>query len=192
MKRESIQAGALLLCAGCTTLPQAETNTGVPVPMAPPMQPVGQLIANLRSSVAITRAGAAEQLAAVTSPGPEVASALEVALDDPERTVREAAAWALGHVDPGKGHFDEAPRPVHIDRPRYPQPAFDQHVEGTVDLEVLIDEDGKIARVEVGRSIPGLDHAAIACVKTWSFTPARRKGKAIPAFSHAPITFRID
>ena len=187
-----IIAVLFLLVSACAPLPPV-SRPGVIVPILPPSQPVEQLLANLHSSVAITRAGAAWQLAGVAAPGEEVRNALDATLDDPDEKVREAAAWALGHAKPeGTSSYDEMPRPVRISRPQYPRAAFYKHLEGTVDVEILIDAGGKIVHAEVRRSIPGLDQAALACVKTWSFEPARRKGRPAPIFAHAPVTFRID
>lgn len=180
-----------LLAAGCATVPY-EPARGVMVPIVPSSQPVDQLLANLHSTVALTRAGAAWNLAAVAAPGEEVGKALADALDDPDEKVREAAAWALGHVAPTATGYDQPPRAIRITRPQYPQRAFNQHLEGMVDVEILISEAGKVVHAEVRRSIPGLDQAALSCVKTWSFEPARRKGKPAPMFAQAPVTFRIN
>jgi TonB family protein len=197
-----IAALAVLLAAGwaCTT----PIRTGVPgvlVPIPPPQQPVEQLLENLHSSVAVTRAGAAWNLAGVAEPSDEVLHALDAALDDPDEKVREAAAWALGHagVNPTVSRVEsdatpideEAPQPVRITQPMYPSEAFNHRVEGTVEVEILISEAGKVVHAEVRRSIPGLDAADRACVKRWSFKPARRRGRPIPVVASAPVTFRM-
>jgi TonB family protein len=185
-----VAALVLVLAAGCATAPY-QPRRGVEVPIVPSAQPVEQLLANLRSPVAVTRAGAAWNLAAVAAPGDEVGAALDAALDDPDEKVREAAAWGLGHVTHTASGYDEPPRPLRITRPQYPRRAFDQKLEGMVDVEILIGEAGTVVHAEVRRSIPGLDQAALECVKAWTFTPARRKGRPIPASAQAPVTFRI-
>jgi protein TonB len=118
--------------------------------------------------------------------------ALLAAYDDPVQKVREAAAWALGHVGFGDmTPYDEGPRPTLISRPRYPQAAYDKRVEGTVEVEILIGEAGNVAHADIRKSIPELDQAAVDCVRVWTFEPARRDGKPVAAVATAPVTFRI-
>jgi outer membrane biosynthesis protein TonB len=39
--------------------------------------------------------------------------------------------------------------------------------------------------------VPELDEAALECVKSWIFTPARKGGRTVPTIAHVPIGFRI-
>jgi TonB family protein len=187
--RRNVAAFLLLLAVGCAGTPR-KLGEGTYVPLAPRAQPVDQLLANLRSPVPGTRASAAWQFADAIAPDPTVIDALRTAYADPDERVREAAAWALGHLVPVP-LYDEAPRPVRISRPQYPRRAFDAKVEGTVLLEILISSSGGVVHAEVRRSIPGLDEAAVDCVKQWSFEPAFRAGKPVPTMAAAPVTFRI-
>lgn len=181
----------LLLAAGCASTPDVGRESAH-VSVAPPVQPVDQLLANLRSPLAGTRASAAWQLAGVVAPDQEVRKALHAAYEDLDEKVREAAAWALGHVGAGdESLYDEPPRAVRITRPTYPHGAYYAQVEGTVEVVILISEAGKIVHAEVRRSVPGLDVAALECVKKWSFEPARLEGRPVPTVATAPVTFRI-
>jgi protein TonB len=76
-------------------------------------------------------------------------------------------------------------------RPRYPQAAFDAKLQGTVTVDFLIAASGNIVHAEVRESIPGLDEAAIETVRKFTFEPARRGGRPVPAMASAPVTFRI-
>jgi TonB family protein len=76
-------------------------------------------------------------------------------------------------------------------RPLYPQDAFVKKVEGTVVLEIVIDERGHVARTRILRSIPLLDAAAVAAVRQWVFAPAQQQGRAVASLAVAPVTFRI-
>jgi protein TonB len=87
---------------------------------------------------------------------------------------------------------DDAPPAVrHSTRPVYPQAAHRQKIEGTVLVEILIDEQGRVARSRVIQSVPGLDEAALECIRGWTFAPARKHGKAVPTIAHVPVRFRI-
>ena len=88
--------------------------------------------------------------------------------------------------------YNVPPKALEITRPEYPPEAFEQGVEGTVLLELVIDAKGKVARVKVLESIPQLDDAAIRCAKKWRFKPAEKDGRPVATTAHAPIAFRRD
>lgn len=87
--------------------------------------------------------------------------------------------------------YDRPPRPVHMTQPVYPQDAFVKKVEGTVEVEIVIDAGGTVVEARVVRSVPLLDSAALATVREWRFLPALRRGQPVAARAFAPITFRI-
>lgn len=87
--------------------------------------------------------------------------------------------------------YDEAPKVVRQTKPQYPQEAFVKKIEGTVMVEFVIDEQGQVASARVLKSIPMLDAAAIACIKQWVFTPAKKGGRAVRTLAQAPVAFRI-
>ncbi len=87
--------------------------------------------------------------------------------------------------------YDQAPRPIKITRPQYPQEAFVKKIEGMVELEILIDSTGRVVRARVVKSIPLLDAAAIQTVQQWVFAPAIKNGRPVATIATAPVTFRI-
>jgi len=65
-------------------------------------------------------------------------------------------------------------------------------VQGTVLLEVTVDEQGKPASVSVLSPIGfGLDSRAVDAVRQWTFRPAMREGKPVPAALAVGVKFRI-
>jgi protein TonB len=101
----------------------------------------------------------------------------------------------LGGVIGGTGDialdYDQPPKPIKITRPQYPQEAFVKKIEGTVLLEILIDNGGRVRKARVLRSIPALDAAAIATVLQWQFAPAIKHGRPVATIAQAPVGFRI-
>lgn len=75
--------------------------------------------------------------------------------------------------------------------PEYPPDAAAQGIRGIVIVEVIVDEEGKVATVNVTRSIPGLDEAAIAAVKLWEYEPTRVSGKPVKVRLSQSITFAL-
>jgi TonB family protein len=169
---------------------------GLEVPLPPPPRPLPELVDQLSAPDAPSRASAAWALAGAKQADPAMAAALQKLLDDPSGPVREAATWALGHlVSPDATSLsptlDTPPRLLVQTRPTYPQIAFDQKITGTVHVEILINETGRVVHAEVRRSIPELDKAALACVREWQFAPGQRAGKPVVVLARSPVTFRI-
>ena len=85
--------------------------------------------------------------------------------------------------------YDYAPIPIRITEPEHPAAAREHRVRGTVLVEFVIDAAGRVSSARVVRSIPGLDAAAIDCVKSWLFKPALRAGKPLETTARAPVRF---
>lgn len=85
-----------------------------------------------------------------------------------------------------------APRKTVDVAPRYPTLARDTRIEGTVILDVIIDEHGVVTATRVLKSVAFLDQAAIDAVRQWKFTPARLNGEAIPIVMTVTVTFRLQ
>lgn len=71
----------------------------------------------------------------------------------------------------------------------YPPEAQANGIRGIVILDLTIDKNGKVTAVDVVRSIPGLDDAAIEAVKQWEYEPAKVGGKPAAVKLTVPITF---
>ncbi len=62
----------------------------------------------------------------------------------------------------------------------YPKEALDRRVEGTVGLELVVDEDGKVEDARVTRSAgSGFDESALAAARKFRFEPARKNGRSL-------------
>jgi TonB family protein len=75
--------------------------------------------------------------------------------------------------------------------PVYPQEAQDAGIQGIVILDAIIAEDGSVKEVEVVRSIPELDGAAIDAVKQWRFEPTLMNGVAVPIKCTTTVNFTL-
>jgi protein TonB len=88
-----------------------------------------------------------------------------------------------------QGGYDLAPIPVHVPNPEYPAEARAKEIHGRVVVEFVIDRSGRVSRARVVRSIPGLDEAAVECVRRWQFKPALLGGKPVETTAQAPVDF---
>ena len=74
----------------------------------------------------------------------------------------------------------------------YPPIAVSATIEGTVILEALVDQDGRVESVKVLRSMTVLDRPAIAAVKQWRYSPVLSNGKPEKFILTVAITFRLE
>jgi len=77
--------------------------------------------------------------------------------------------------------------------PTYPAMARRRNYQGTVLLDVLVNQQGRVARVEVAESCgyAMLDRSARKSVGQWRFEPARRFGRPIEMWVQVPIKFEL-
>lgn len=74
------------------------------------------------------------------------------------------------------------PRVTHEVKADYTKAALDAKVQGEVWLSVVVKKDGTVGDVQVRQSLDtkfGLDDAAVAAMRQWTFAPARRDGEAV-------------
>jgi TonB family protein len=141
-------------------------------------------------------------------------SAHQQRADDPE-PYRELAKFFARRADALSGHAGLSTTKTHIDpdapdeRGVYspggsittpertsgadaetPPDARTAGVSGSVLCEVVIDEKGRVIDAKVARSVPMLDDAALAAVKTWRFTPSTLAGRAVPVRLTVEVTFQ--
>lgn len=84
------------------------------------------------------------------------------------------------------------PQLVVGESPAYPEVARLKNIEGTVVVEALIDEQGKVFAADVVQSVSkDLDKAALDAVSTWKFNPALEDGKAVVKVVQVPVKFNL-
>lgn len=78
--------------------------------------------------------------------------------------------------------------------PSYPLAARQRQDEGTVLLDVLVDEKGRVGELRIATSSghPLLDRAALKGVRRWRFEPGRRDQEKIPMWVQVPIRFTLQ
>jgi protein TonB len=86
-------------------------------------------------------------------------------------------------------YYEDAPEPVTRVLPVYPEFAREARIEGKVVLHVLVGKDGRVKRVNVIRSVAGLDEAAMYAVKHWVFKPALSNKKPVAVWVEVPVEF---
>jgi TonB family protein len=123
---------------------------------------------------------------------PEPAIEREPAVEEPEAvTPAPAPEVATGDLVP-LYQVDEPPTPLDQPRPSYPMGARRLNQEGTVVLNVLVDENGTVTEVELIRGVAEeLDGAAIRAVRGWTYKPARKDGVDVKVWKPEKIVFKL-
>jgi TonB family protein len=84
------------------------------------------------------------------------------------------------------------PKVSHRVEPRYTREARANGIQGTVLLEVSVDETGKPGNISVLSPIGfGLDSRAVDAVRQWTFQPAVADGKPVEGTTTVEVKFRI-
>jgi len=78
--------------------------------------------------------------------------------------------------------------------PKYTADAMRAKLQGNVEVEVIIDIDGTVAKARVSESLDklyGLDAEALKAVRSWTFKPAMLAGKPVKVYTKVYLTFRL-
>ena len=87
-----------------------------------------------------------------------------------------------------------APKVIYEAKPRYTAEAMRARLEGTVEVQAVVEASGEVGDVRVVRSLDkeyGLDDRAVQAVKEWRFKPGTKDGKAVPVLVKIELTFKI-
>jgi TonB family protein len=98
----------------------------------------------------------------------------------------------IGDVGAIPGPGMSAPTVLQSTIALYTEEARTRGIEGTVTIEALIGEDGKIKSTRILKGLGfGLDEAALACVQEWTLSPATRNGLPVSVGAQIDIVFSI-
>jgi TonB family protein len=95
-----------------------------------------------------------------------------------------------GPFRPGSGI--DPPRLLREVKAEYTEEGRRRGITGDVELEIVIRRDGSVGDVTVVKGLgAGLEQRAIAAVKQWRFSPARRKGEAVDVIVEVAVEFTL-
>ncbi len=102
----------------------------------------------------------------------------------PPRPVPHKAIRVGGDVQAGKL--------IYRVSPLYPVLARQARVQGSVILQVMVDEKGNVTDVRVVRGHPLLESAAVEAVQKWKYKPTFLNGQPVAVISNVVVTFTLD
>jgi protein TonB len=84
------------------------------------------------------------------------------------------------------------PQLDHQTAPSYTSEGRQASVEGVVKLEITVDESGRVTAVRVLKGLGfGLDEAAVAAARQWTFKPATKCGKPVSYVVKPGVRFQL-
>ncbi len=132
------------------------------------------------------------EITLLTGRGKDSVPGLYVYADGAFRVLNWATFYQVPNVKPARirigGNVQQA-RLVHQVNPVPPSDAIKNHVQGTVQLHVVIDIDGNVKQVDVLSGPPDLTTAAKDAVKQWRYQPTLLNGDPIEVDMTVSVSF---
>ncbi len=98
----------------------------------------------------------------------------------------------VGFEPPPFVAYETPPMPLNLDKVRFDYPGVFQ-IEGTVFLELWIDEEGNVRNVILSKSLhPVFDKVAIDGAKKLKFSPAIQRDKPVAVRYSFPVRFKLE
>lgn len=102
-----------------------------------------------------------------------------------------APPTGLGEPDTIATTFEQA-RLISKVEPIFPAIGRKAGAQGIVVLEAIIDVDGRVVEVNVLRSVPLFDEAAMQAVRQWRFEPGIRNGRPVRQRLTVSVSFKLN
>ncbi len=84
-----------------------------------------------------------------------------------------------------------ANRLIHRVEPEYPSEAREQHIQGSVVLDVQVMGDGTVGNIEILKGSPLLAEAAVHAVRQWKYQPYFVDGQPVQSQTRITINFSL-
>lgn len=85
-----------------------------------------------------------------------------------------------------------SPKRIKNVTPVYPSAALEQHLEGSIIMEILVDAAGHVADTRLVRSQAPFDEPAVAAVRQWEFEPTLVNGTPTAVTMTVAVTFELQ
>lgn len=89
---------------------------------------------------------------------------------------------------------DYRPKALSSYKPEYPRYAKENRIEGNVTVSFVLSPDGTVRDAVIISADPAnvFEASALAAVKKWRFSPAKKQGKAVPARMVVAVNFSLE
>ena len=175
-ERRAAIVAAVAAAVEAAAASRSAESTGNAVEQEQPAEPSSEQIAELVARAAALQ----EQLQAVLDE-------LQALLGDSDRS-----AGGSNSNEPFRiGDGIRPPAKIVNADPVYPPEAREARVQGVVILEATLSRTGEVSDVEVLRSVPLLDAAAVAAVRQWRYEPTLVDGEPVSILMTVTMNFLL-
>ena len=175
-ERRAAIVAAVAAAVEAAAASRSAESTGNAVEQEQPAEPSSEQIAELVARAAALQ----EQLQAVLDE-------LQALLGDSDRS-----AGGSNSNEPFRiGDGIRPPAKIVNADPVYPPEAREARVQGVVILEATLSRTGEVSDVEVLRSVPLLDEAAVAAVRQWRYEPTLVDGEPVSILMTVTMNFQL-
>ena len=84
------------------------------------------------------------------------------------------------------------PRPTYRVEPVYPALAKQTHLQGSVIVDAILDEQGNVIEMKVVSGPPLLIQAALDAVGRWKYEPTYLNDEPVPVQLNVTVMFRLN
>jgi protein TonB len=102
-----------------------------------------------------------------------------------------ALSSVLMAQDKKLSHAEALSAAISKPQPEYPPVARQLKVEGTVELNAMVNEDGTVEKADVVSGNPLLARAAADTLKKWKFTKMTEDGKPVKFVANVAFSFKL-
>ena len=133
-----------------------------------------------------------EQVAELVARAAALQEQLQAVLDELQALLGDSDRSAGSSGEPFRiGDGIRPPSKTGGPAPVYPPDAREARVQGVVIMEATISPTGEVSDVEVLRSVPLLDEAAVAAVRQWRYEPTLVDGEPVSILMTVTVNFQL-
>jgi protein TonB len=173
-------------------IPPHQAPTTIPVAVPAPVDPPPSLVAPIQTNTsALLQASGTSSISLAAWGGGGSGGGIGSGKGN---GVGEGTGGGFGGGAYAPGNGVSWPSVLREVKPKYTPDAMRAKLQGAVELEIIVLEDGTVGDVRVTKSLDrasGLDDAAIAAAKQWKFTPGMKDGKPVATRVLMTLEFRL-
>jgi protein TonB len=173
-------------------IPKHKAPTPVPVAIPKPAEPLPTLVASIETTnAALLQASGTSSISLVPVGGGGRGGGVGSGQGN---GIGEGTGGGFGGGAYAPGNGVTWPEVLIEVKPKYTPDAMRAKLMGAVELEIIVNEDGKVSNVRVTKSLDrpsGLDDAAMEAARKWVFKPGKKDGKPVPTRVGLVLEFRL-
>ena len=119
---------------------------------------------------------------------------LDLGVDILGLTGKDSSLLNSGNAVMTEDVVDQRPQVQHREPIPFPELAKEKNINGSVTVNLLINEEGRVEQVRLLNATPEgvFEQVALDGVKSWSFTPAEYQGRFVSVWVKQKIKFQVN